>query len=483
MTGEARDIPPEGRTDCSEDAEPEAVSAPRADAGSDGESHQKPWLTPAVAGIGSASLLADLGHEIPTSLLPSFLSSVLGAPASALGLIEGISDGLAGLARLAGGEPADDPGRRKAIAVGGYTLTALFSGGIATATSAWHAGLLRAGAWIARGYRVPARNALLADAVPARAYGRAYGFERAMDNLGAILGPLAAAVLVAIFGVRWAIAASTVPGLLAAGAILYAIRRLEPDPSLARPESRTKTDTVLCPRSPEAEPGEQLEEPDRPPAALGHRTGRYTIAARLRELFSPRLRSLFVGVSAFEFGNCAATLLILRATELLGPELGASRAATTALLLYTAYNTTASLASILAGRYSDRRGPTHAMVVGAATFLVAYAAFGMGSRSWMVLGASFVCAGVGIGFVETGEHAAVASRVPAHLRGSGFGLLAGVQSLGNLAASSVAGLVWAAVGPGWAFGYLALCMAVAAAVLGGVSLSDRAESRTEPARS
>ena len=84
--------------------------------------------------------------------------------------------------------------------------------------------VLRAGAWTARGLRVPARNALLADVVPPDAYGRAYGFERAMDNLGAIIGPVAAIGLVTMVGTRWAIGLSVVPGLLATAAIVYAIR-------------------------------------------------------------------------------------------------------------------------------------------------------------------------------------------------------------------------------------------------------------------
>jgi hypothetical protein len=77
------------------------------------------WLGPGVAGIGTASFLADVGHEIPTALLPNLLTATLGAPAAALGLIEGIADGLAGTARLAGGAMADDPRRRRALAVGG----------------------------------------------------------------------------------------------------------------------------------------------------------------------------------------------------------------------------------------------------------------------------------------------------------------------------------------------------------------------------
>lgn len=150
------------------------------------------WLTRGVGGIGAASLLSDLGHEVPTALLPSLLASTLGAPASALGLIEGVADGLAGAARLGGGALADDPERRRATAVGGYATTEVLSGLIGTATAVWQVGLLRAGAWAARGLRVPSRNALLADVVPPAAYGRASGFERALDNLGAIGGPLLA---------------------------------------------------------------------------------------------------------------------------------------------------------------------------------------------------------------------------------------------------------------------------------------------------
>ena len=139
-------------------------------------------------------------------------------------MIEGISDALAGAARLGGGALADDPGRRRRVAVGGYTTTAVLAALTGAATAVWQVGVLRAGAWTARGLRVPARNALLADLVPAAAYGRAYGFERMMDNLGAIIGPLLALGLVAAFGVRTAIGLSVIPGLLAAAAIIYAIR-------------------------------------------------------------------------------------------------------------------------------------------------------------------------------------------------------------------------------------------------------------------
>jgi MFS family permease len=151
----------------------------------------------------------------------------MGGSAAALGVIEGIADGMAEVSRLAGGGAlADDPDRRRAVAVGGYLSTAVMTSTIGFAQAVWQVAFLRAGAWAARGLRVPSRNALLADAVPEGYYGRAYGFEQAADNLGAIGGPLLALGLVAIFSVRVAMLVSVIPGFLAALAIIYAVRHV-----------------------------------------------------------------------------------------------------------------------------------------------------------------------------------------------------------------------------------------------------------------
>jgi MFS family permease len=316
--------------------------------------------------------------------------------------------------------------------VGGYTATAVLSGLIGVTTAAWQVGVLRAGAWVARGIRVPARNALLADAVPASAYGRAYGFERAMDNLGAVAGPLLALGLLAAVGVRTAMLLSIVPGLLAAVAIVYAIRSL-----------------------PRLTPGKR--EP---------------IRLRVRPVLVGPLGRLMGAVTAFEVGNVAATLLILRATELLSPGRGADAAAQIGVALYVAYNVAATLVSVPAGHAGDRFGKRRVFLLGVAFFLGAYVLFAVTGPSIALLALAFVLAGVGIGLVETGEHAAVASLAPVDLRGSAFGLLAGVQSLGNLAASAVAGILWTAVSPRVAFLYLAAWMAVAV-VAGALSIRRR----------
>ena len=179
-----------------------ATTEPVADAVAPPVAERQPWFTRGVRSIGLASFLADLGHEMPTSLLPSFLTATLGAPAAALGLIEGLADGFAGAARLAGGALSDDPHRRRTVALGGYGATAVLSAAIGLCSTVAQVAVLRGASWLARGIRVPARNALLADVVPASAYGRAYGYERAMDNLGAVFGPVLALLLVSVVSVR-----------------------------------------------------------------------------------------------------------------------------------------------------------------------------------------------------------------------------------------------------------------------------------------
>jgi MFS family permease len=166
-------------------------------------------------------------------------------------------------------------------------------------------------------------------------------------------------------------------------------------------------------------------------------------------------------MGAFEFGNAAATLMILRASELLTPSRGEHAAAQIALLLYVGYNAAGTLASLPGGHLSDRRSATHSLVIGAGAFLVAYLILAASGPGILVLLTAFVLAGVGIGFVETAEAAAVASMADESVRGSAFGLLAGAQSLGNFAASAIAGILWTAVSPTAAFLWLSTWMLIA----------------------
>jgi MFS family permease len=392
------------------------------------------WFTRSVAAIGGASFFADLGYEIPTSLLPSFLTTTLGAPAAALGLIEGFADGLGGVSRLVGGAIADDPARRRKTAVGGYTVTAVLTAAIGAASAVWQAGALRIAGWIARGLRAPSRSALLAEAVSEGTYGRAFGYERAMDNLGAIGGPLLAIGLVAWVGIRTAILVSVVPGLLAALAIVIGIR------AIPRPQ----------------------------------RGERRALRLQVRPVLRGGLGRLFLAISAFEIGNAAATLLILRATGLLQPGRSHTTAVDLALGLYAGYNLAAVVASFIGGRLGDRRGMMLVFGLGAAAFAVGYAGLALSSSSIVLIAVFFAFAGIGIGFAETAESAAVAGLAPSEVVGSAFGLLAAVQSFGNFAASAVAGGLWTLVSPSAAFAYLAFWMLVSLAALTLVRSGDRA---------
>ena len=168
-----------------------------------------------------------------------------------------------------------------------------------------------------------------------------------------------------------------------------------------------------------------------------------------------------LGVTAFELGNVAATLLILRATMLLEPGRGHTVAVQLALGLYVSYNVAAAIVSVPAGKAGDHWGALSVLAVGVGFFLMAYIGFAVGKSGLIPLGLSFVAAGVGIGCIETAQHASVATLAPAEVRGSAFGVLAGIQGFGNLAASGIAGLLWSMVSGSVAFLYLSTWMVLA----------------------
>ena len=380
------------------------------------------WLTKGVGSIGATSFFSDSGHEIATSLLPSFLTSVLHASAAALGLIEGLSDALTGVMKLIGGPLANDEQLRGRLASGGYLGTALATGAIGLAATAWQVGILRAFAWLSRGLRSPARDTMLASLAPPHAYGRAFGVERAGDNLGAVVGPLLAAFLVARFGIRPAIYFAAIPGVLAAIAITIAAREVK---------------------------------------RQGRPVGRH-IRVEFSGLRAAGLLPALAPVACFELGNMAPTLLILRATQLLHTGNRSIAAATSlAIIIYAAHNAVASLVALLGGRWIDKAGPKVVFATGAFVYILAYAGFALPLSTWPLLLIAFLLAGVGIGLAETSESTLVARMVPDHLRGSGFGLLGGVQSFGDFASTAIVGLLYSVVSPAAGFIYSAAWMVLA----------------------
>ena len=184
-----------------------------------------------MLGIGLASLFSDWAHETATTLLPAFLAS-LNVAAAWLGLIEGVSDGLSSVAKMASGFATDRLARRKPVAVLGYLVTALGTASFCLATSAWHVLLARAGAWLGRGVRTPVRKAILAGSVTRETYGRAFGFERMMDTVGAIAGPATALALLPLAhqNYRAIFALTLIPGLMAALLIAFAVKEKERAP-------------------------------------------------------------------------------------------------------------------------------------------------------------------------------------------------------------------------------------------------------------
>lgn len=403
------------------EAAPAASTAGAATGGTPEPNDSDRWLTPGVAGVGAASFFSDAGHEMATSVLPTFLGSTLGAGAGALGAIEGVSDALIGVAKLAGGPLSNDPARRGKLASGGYLLTALATAAIGFTTAVWQVAPLRALAWMSRGIRSPARDTLLISLVPRRAYGRASGLERAGDNAGAIVGPLMAAALVGVVGVRDVFFLAFIPSIFAVVGISAAAR----------------------------EASHRLSTP----------VGRRTFTFNIRELRQQGLLRAFVPVSLFELGNVATSLLILRATGLLHTGSRSLTTATTiAILLYAAHNAAATVSALVGGSFVDRTSPRRVFAVGAAVYVAGYLLFAWEQHSIGVLLAGFLLAGVGIGCAETAESTTVAVMLPDALRGNGFGVLGLVQSIGDLGASLVVGLLWATVGPVVAFSYAAAWM-------------------------
>lgn len=397
------------------------------------------WLTPGVVSIGSASFFSDAGHELATSVLPSFLTSTLHAGPGALGAIEGVSDALVGVSKLAGGPLSNDPARRGRLASGGYLGTAIATAAIGLATAVWQVAILRAIAWMSRGIRSPARDTMLTSLAPEQAYGRAFGLERAGDNAGAILGPLAAAALVTAVGIRHAILFAFIPGIFAAAAITLAAR--EARRSLTQP------------------------------------TARRTLSFNLRELWHAGLPRALIPAALFELGNLATTLLILRATDLLHTDQRSLTAATSlAILLYAAHNAAATLASLVGGQIADRLSPRIVFAAGAVAYAFGYLLFALTQHSWPVLLIGFLLAGVGIGFAETAESTVVAQALPEHLRGNGFGVLGLVQALGDLGATLVTGLLWALISPTVAFSYAVAWMLASLIASGALRTPPRSKN-------
>src|ERR1700694_625278 len=266
---------------------------------------QVKWLNRNVVGIGLADLAADANYEMVFAVLPLFITAGLGAPALAVGLIEGVGDGSSAVVKLWSGWYSDRIGWRKQLAVGGYGGT-VFGLGLLVAITAWPQVIIaRALAWMGRGLRQPIRSAMLAGSVDKADLGKTFGFHEALDTAGALIGPAVAFLLLSTgHGFRTIFAAASMPGILCV--ILFAV--------LTRDPRHGKPDPV----------------PFRVPLPAGF----------LRFM----VPTAIVGLGTF-----APAFFTLRAAQIMQPELGRTAALAAAVGFYLAHNAVGSVVSFPAG--------------------------------------------------------------------------------------------------------------------------------------
>jgi MFS family permease len=396
------------------------------------------WLNRNVFAMGLTSLLGDMGYEMATALLPGFFA-VLGLPAAALGTIEGVADATASFVKLGVGWWSDRLGHRKAIAVAGYFLSGTAKALFAFAHN-WPLILVgRVVAWFGRGIRSPLRDALLAESVPAETRGKAFGFHRAGDTAGAILGPLIGVALLSYWGphssdpsrpFRIAFLLTLIPGI--ASALTFALL---------------------------------VHENRREPS-------RTSLSASLKTLPRPFFR-FQIGVGIFGAGDYSHTLMILAAAQLLAPQRGIARAAAVAGLLYVLHNVVYALSAYPLGALSDKRGRRGLLamgyVLGAIVALGFAAAFWSKTANIVLIALLFMLGGAFIAIQDALEGAMTADLVPETARrGLAYGLTGAVNGFGDLISSAIVGIVWTAYSPVAAFVYAAVMMAVGAVVIQAV---------------
>lgn len=394
------------------------------------------WLNRNVFAFGLTSLLSDFCHEMATAVLPQFMQAI-GATAAALGFIEGIADALSSFVKLGAGYHSDKIGHRKGWTVLGYLLTAVAKATFAFAL-AWPLILVgRVVGWLGRGIRGPLRDAMLAESVNARNRGKAFGFHRAADTLGAILGPLAAFGILTFvarnphiadyFGrmfpsfahapggaYRIIFLVTLVPGLLSVASLIYLVKekRRAPNHSLRF----WKTIKAM-------------------PAGY---------------------RSFLVAVGLFGIADFAPTLMLLRATTTLEPIMGLLEASRLAAFLYLLRNVAYALASFPIGAHSNKFTRSRYLAAGYGIAVVTFLGFAlaMPSVSWFVV--CFVLAGIFIAWEDTIEGIAVRDYVNEDVAGTAYGILGVVNGIGDFASSLIVGLLWTSLGASWGFFYAAV---------------------------
>jgi MFS family permease len=378
-------------------------------------------LNPTVMRLGLVSLLADISSEMLYPITPIFLTAVLGASMSSLGLIEGTAEALASLLKTYAGSWSDRWGRRKPFIVFGYLLTALGKPLIGVAGS-WPEVLLARGLdRTGKGLRGAPRDALIADSVDPRLWGAAFGWHRAMDTLGAAIGPLLAIVYLRHFSeLRGIFFWAFVPGLLA---VLVA----------------TKVRDVR-------------------PAKISQRV---KASWRWAEL-SANFRTYLLAWTIFSLVNSSDVFLLMKAKA-------SGLSLETTILIYCFYNLVYAAASPGLGHLSDKMGRKPILMIGLLVFALVYAGFAFASAPW-IYWILFAVYGIYMAATDGVGKALAVDLIDPQFKATGIGLLSAVSGIATLFASLVAGLLWDHYGAASTFAYGAVGAVLALSILAFLSL-------------
>jgi MFS family permease len=399
-------------------------------------------ITPNVFALGIVSLLTDISSEMLVYLVPLFLANVLAASPSIIGLIEGVAESVSGVVKLLSGAISDKIGRRRLLVGLGYGSSAAAKVLYLVATS-WQIVLLaRVGDRLGKGIRTAPRDALIADSTDEPYRGRAFGFHRALDTLGAFLGVLTAFVLVGMASANAQFLDATtfhtivlialVPAVLAVVVIFVAVH-----------DVRVTTPARI-------DPGTEI---GRSATSLGRRQ-RITRAVRAL----PMPFWIFVTANTlFSLGNSSDAFLALR-TQQLGVNVR------DLLLMIVAFNAANALVSFPAGALSDRLGRKLPIALAWLIYAASYAGFALAASSFAVAGL-WILYGAYYGINEAVGRAFVADVAPAELRATGFGVLNAAVAVAILPASIVAGILWDSFGPSAPFWFGGACALLAVLVL------------------
>lgn len=379
---------------------------------------ERPKLGRNVYALALVSFFTDVSSEMIYPLLPAFLTTVLGASASFLGAIEGAAESTAAILKLASGWWSDRVQRRKPLVLFGYALASAMRPLVAVAQSAAQVLVIRVTDRIGKGIRNSPRDALIADSVDPSIRGRAFGFQRAADHAGGVLGPLLAFGVLNLWHVplRTVFWLAVIPGALAVASVAFGVRETRTPTPTARPVERTLSG--------------------------GRKLG-------------GRFWAFLVVILLFTLGNSTDAFLLLRAQQLGVPVVLAP-------VLWALLHVVKSASSTPGGAISDRVGRVPALVAGWLIYAAVYVAFAKASTAWHAW-ALFAAYGLYFGLTEGAERALIADIAPPDQRGTAFGWYYLAIGLGALPASVIFGELWDRQGSSFAFGFGA-AMALAAAV-------------------